>query len=77
MPCRLSYSNKLMFNTDTTEVMAVGTSARLRLVDRDSANIEGSNIPFKMFAKYLGVKIDLTLSMHDQISSIYRATFLE
>ena len=34
-------SNKLMLNTDKTEVMAVGTSSRLSWVDRNSSNIGG------------------------------------
>ena len=63
-------SNKLMLNTDKTEVMAVGTSSRLSRVDCNSASIGGSNIPFKTSVKYLGVKIDQILSTRDQISSV-------
>ena len=65
-----------MLNTDKTEIMAVGTSSRLSRVDCNSANIGGSSIPFKTPVKYLGVKIDQTLSMQDQISSVCRASFL-
>ena len=50
-------SNKLMLNTDKTEVMAAGTSFRLSRVDCNSANIVGSGIPFKTSVKYLGVKL--------------------
>ena len=70
-------SNKLMLNTDETEVMAVGTSSRLSRVDCNSANIGGSNISFKTSVKYLGVKSDQTLSMQDQISRVCRVSFLE
>ena len=70
-------SNKLMLNTDKTELMPVGSSARLELVGGDSAMIGGSRVDFKSSVKYLGVKIDSTLSMNDQISSICRACFLE
>ena len=70
-------SNNLMLNTDKTEVMAVDTSSRLSRVGRDSANIEGSNVPFKTSVKYLGVKIDQTLSMQDQMSSVCRSFFLK
>ena len=70
-------SNKLMLNTDKTEVMAVGTSSRLSRVDCNSANIGGSSIPFETSVKYLCVRIDQTLSMQDQISSVCRASFLE
>ena len=70
-------SNKFMLNTDKTEVMTVGTSSRLSLVDCDSANIVGSNIPLKTSVKYLGVKIYHTLSMQDHISRICCTPFLE
>ena len=69
-------SNKLMLNTDKTEVMAVSTSSRLSRVDCNSANIGGSNIPFETSVKYLGDKIDHTLSMQEQITSVCRASFL-
>ena len=70
-------SNELMLNTDKTEVMAVGTLSRLSRVDCNSANIGGSNIPFKTSVKYLGVKIDQILFMKDQISTVCRASFVE
>ena len=41
-------SNKLMLNTDKTEVMAVGTSSHLSRVECNSANIGGSSIPSKL-----------------------------
>ena len=67
-------SNKLMLNTDKTEVMTVGAYFLLRPVDRYSANIGGTNTPFKTSVKYLWVKIDQTLSIQDQISSVCRAS---
>ena len=48
--------------------MAIGTSLRLSRVDCNSANIAGSNIPFKTYMKYLGVKIDQTFSVQDQLA---------
>ena len=66
-----------MLNTDKTEVMAAGISSHLSRVDCNSANMGGSNITFKTSVKYLGVKIDHTLSMQDQISSVCRASFVE
>ena len=66
-----------MLNTDKTEVMAVGTSSRLSRVDCNSANIGGSDIPFKTSLKYLGLKSNQTLSMRDQICSVCRASLLE
>ena len=70
-------SSKLMLNTDKTEVRADGTSSRLSRVDCNSANIGVSNIPFITSVEYLGVKIDQTVPMQDQISSVCRASFLE
>ena len=70
-------SNKLKLNTDKTEVMPVGTSLSLGLVDGRSANIGGSDIAFQSSVRYLGVRIDQTLSMQEQISSICRTSFLE
>ena len=66
-----------MLNADKTEVMAVVTSSRLRLVDSDSADIGVSNISFKTPVKYIEVKIDQTLSMQDAISCVCRASFLD
>ena len=70
-------SNKLKLNTDKTEVMPVGTSSNLKLVNCESASIGGNDIVFKKAVKYLGVKIDQTLSMQDQVSSICQTSFLE
>lgn len=68
--------NKMIFFI-TTEVIAVGASSRLSLVDSNWADTRGSNIPFKTSVKYLGFKTDQTLSMQDQICSVFRASFLE
>ena len=50
-------SNKLALNTDKTEIMAVGASSLLRLVDSDSADNGGSNIPFKKSVKFSELKL--------------------
>ena len=57
--------------------MAVGTSSCFSRVDCNLTNIGSSNIPFKTSVKYLGVKIDQTLSMQDQMSSVCRSFFLK
>ena len=49
----------------------------LRILYKDHVANGGSNIPFRTSVKYLGVKIDQTLSMQDQISSVCCASFLE
>ena len=70
-------SNKLKLNTDKTEVMPVGTSTYLKTIECENISIDGSDIPFKPYVKYLGAKIDQALNMHEQISSICRASFFE
>ena len=57
--------------------MPVGAHARLRLINNQCANIGGSEIFFQTCVKYLGVKIDQSLTMKNQISSVCRAAFLE
>ena len=70
-------SNKLMLNTDKTEVMPVGSPSCVALVESECANIGGNSVPFKMSVKYLGVHLDQTLSVWQHIDSVCRASFLE
>jgi hypothetical protein len=69
-------SNKLMLNTDKTEVLTVGTTSRVNQVDCDTIQILDSNISFQKSVKYLGVRLDQTLSMSDHISDVCRSLFL-
>ena len=46
-------------------------------VESECANIGGNSVPFKMSVKYLGVHLDWTLSMRQQIDNVCRASFLE
>ena len=58
--------------------MATGFPRHLEEVDSEAPLlIDKNKIMFQSNVKYLGVTIDKTLSMHDQISSICRASFLE
>ena len=70
-------SNKLMLNTDKTEIMPIGSANRLGKIDSSSAKIGDSDIPFNASVKYLGVTLDQTLSFHDQITNVCRAAFIE
>ena len=70
-------SNKLMLNTGKTEVMPVGTPSRISQIDSHSISIDGNSLQFLNSVKYLGVRIDQTLSMQEQIGSICRTCFLE
>ena len=69
-------SNKLNLNTHKTEMMLVGSSVRISLVGCESADIDGSCIPFQTTIMYLGVHLDQTLSMKWHISSLCHTTFL-
>jgi hypothetical protein len=69
-------SNKLMLNTDKTELMTVGTASRVNQIDIKSIQILDSDISFQDSVKYLGVKLDRTLSMSAYISDVCRSAFL-
>ena len=69
--------NKLKLNTDKTEIMLVGARSRISSIDLQSACFNGTDVAFQACVKYLGVKIDQSLTMHEQISSVCRASFLE
>ncbi len=57
-------------------MMLVGSSVRISSVGCESADIDGSCIPFQTTVTYLGVHLDQTLSMKQHISSLCRTTFL-
>jgi len=69
-------SNRLMLNAEKTEAMAVGTAYRVNQIHDNSFQILDSDIPFRNSVKYLGVRLDQTLSMSDHISDVSRSTFL-
>ena len=69
-------SNKLMLNTDKTEFLPIGTKSRINQVDSDSILVLNSNISFQESVKYLGVRLDQTLSMSDHIGDVCRSLFL-
>ena len=57
-------------------MMLVGSSVRIISVGCESADIDGSCIPFQTTVTFLGVHLDQTLSMKQHISSLCRTTFL-
>ena len=57
-------------------MMLVGSSLLISSVGCESADIDGSCIPFQTTVTYLGVHLDQTLSIKQQISSLCRTTFL-
>ena len=69
-------SNELMLNTDKTEVMIVGAACRVKQVASNSITILNSDIKIQESVKYLGVRLDQTLSMSSLISDACRSSFL-
>ena len=65
-----------MLNTDKTEVMIVGTASRIKQVASNSITILNSDIKIQESVKYLGVRLDQTLSMSSHISDVCRSSFL-
>ena len=70
-------SNKLKLNTEKTELLKVGTTHTLSKLNNVSVNISGCDVNFQSSIKYLGVHLDPTLSMSNQISSVCRSCFHE
>ena len=69
-------SNKLMLNSDKTEMLTVGTTSRLNQVNIDTIQILDCSISMQKSVKYLGVRLDSTLAMRDQISDMCRSIYL-
>ena len=60
-------SNKLMLNADKT--------SRVEQLDCDAIKILDTDISLQNSVKYLGLRIDQTLSMSDHISDVCRSSF--
>ena len=69
--------NKLKLYREKTELMKVGMTSSLSKVPDEFLELDNRDIKFKDCVKYLGVKLDQTLSMNNQISSVCHACFLE
>ena len=69
-------SNKLLLNGDKTETLIVGTGSRLNQVNIDTIQVLNSTIPFQKSVRYLGVRLDPTLTMRDHISDVCRSSYL-
>ena len=64
---------QLKLNEDKTECLIVGKSSDLRRLEEiHSLNIEGNEIEVKKSVKDLGVMLDSTLSMKEQIDKVVR-----
>ena len=70
--------NRLRMNDDKTEIMSVGTKAKLKSVPQTSSlTLPGSTIPFSYKVRNLGVYLDSNLSMDQHVNFLCRSVFLE
>ena len=71
-------SNKLKLYTEgkKPEMMHLGSSVCISSVGCESADIDGSCIPFQTTVTHLGVHLDQTLSVKQHFSSLCRTKFL-
>lgn len=70
--------NKMFLNTDKTNVMLIGTGAKLRNVNVNDFNvIDEQDLKRVTKAKCLGVLIDYKLRWHNQVNSVIQKLFLK
>jgi len=70
--------SRLRMNDDKTEIMPVGTKAKLKSVPQTSClTLPGSAIPFSYKVRNLGVYLDSNLSMDQHVNLLCRSVFLE
>ena len=67
--------NKLKLNEEKTELLIVGNRTRLRQVKKEPLTFDPNAVPFQTSAKYLGVILDETLSMKEQVTSLCRSSY--
>ena len=67
--------NKLKLNEEKTELLIVGNRTRLRQVKKEPLTFGPNAVPFQTSAKYLGVILDATLSMKEQVTSLCRSSY--
>jgi hypothetical protein len=70
--------NRLKMNNDKTEVMPVGTEAKLKYISQTSSlTLSGSTVSFSYKVRNLGIYLDSSLSMDHHINFLCRSVFLE
>ena len=67
--------NKLKLNEEKTELLVVGDRTRLCQVKKEPLTFGPKAVPFQTSAKYLGVHLDETLSMKEQMTSLCRSSY--
>ena len=70
--------NRLRMDDDKTEIMPVGTKAKLKSVPQTSSlTLPGSTMPFSYKVRNLGVYLESNLSMDQHVNFLCRSVFLE
>ena len=70
--------NRLRMNDNKTEIIPVGTKAKLKSVPQTSSlTLSGSTIPFSYKIRNLGVYLDSDLSIDQHVNLLCRSVFLE
>ena len=70
-------TNKLKMNTDKTEVMLCGTSAKLNSIDIDSVDVCDDTVSFSNNVKNLGVFMDQNFNLQTHISKTRQKCYYE
>ena len=63
----VAWMNKNKLNEEKTDLLVVGDRTRLRQVKKEPLTFGPNALPFQTSAKYLGVHLDETLSMKEQV----------
>ena len=71
----LDEQNQLKRNDENTELLVTGDRIHISLVRKEPLTFGSSAVLFQTSAKYLGVHLDETLSMNEQISSLCRSSY--
>ena len=70
-------TNKLKMNTDKTEVMLCGTSAKLKSIDIDSVDVCDDTVSFSDHVKNLGFFMDKNFNLQTHISKTRQKCYYE
>ena len=65
----------LKLNDEKSEFLVTGDRIRLSLVRKEPLTFVSSSVPFQTSAKYVGVYLEETVSMNEQISSLCRSSY--
>ena len=67
--------NTLKLSEEKTELLVVGDHTRLCEVKKEPLTFGPNAVPFQTSAKYLGVHLQETLSMKEQVTSLCRSSY--